>query len=130
VQFANRGENPLTLSETIDALTANWNAAGSGESKKTASLRRVVQRSVADRLLLLAADKEAAPEVRALVELKMSQLRSRAASLATSGNDMERSHWALIASDFKRWLDRQELPTPTPALRPPPGDPFGSDSEW
>jgi len=129
VQFANRGDNPLTLSETIDALTADWKAMP-GESKKTASLRRVAQRSVADRLLLLAADKEAAPEVRALVELKMAQLRSRAASLSSSGSDMERSHWALIAGDFKRWLERQELPSPTPALRPPPGDPFGMDTEW
>jgi hypothetical protein len=129
VQFANRGDNPLTLSETIDALTADWKAS-SGESKKTASLRRVAQRSVADRLLLLAADKEAAPEVRALVELKMAQLRSRAANLASSGSDMERSHWSLIAGDFKRWLERQELPSPTPALRPPPGDPFGTDAEW
>ena len=33
-----------------------------------------------------------------------------------------------IAADFKRWLERQELPTPTPALRAPPGDPFGM--EW
>jgi hypothetical protein len=130
VEFANRGDNPLTLGETIDALAANWSAAPSGESRKTASLRRVVQRAVADRLLLLAADKDAAPEVRALVELKMTQLRNRAANLASSGSDMERAHWALIAGDFKRWIERQELPTPTPALRAPPGDPFGMDSEW
>jgi hypothetical protein len=130
VQFANTGDNPLTLSETIDALTKDWNGESAGESRKTASLRRVVQRSVADRLLLLASDKEASPEVRALVELKMAQLRSRAAELASRGSDMERAHWSLIAGDFKRWIERGELPTPTPALRPPPGDPFGMDQEW
>jgi hypothetical protein len=130
VQFANHGDNPLTLGETIDALTSNWSAASSSESRKTASLRRVVQRAVADRLLLLAADKEAAPEVRALAELKITQLRNRAANLAGSGSDMERAHWALIAGDFKRWIERQELPSPTPALKAPPGDPFGMDSEW
>ena len=127
VQFATRGDAPLTLSETIDQLTASWTSAPSGESKKTAALRRVAQRAVADRLLLLAADKEAAPEVRALVELKMDALRKHARSLAASGNDMERAHWMAIAADFTRWLERQELPTPTPALRAPPGDPFGVD---
>ncbi|HZJ00376.1 MAG TPA: zinc-dependent metalloprotease, partial [Gemmatimonadaceae bacterium] len=127
VQFANRGESPLTLSETIDALTASWSSSSGNESRKTSSLRRVAQRAVADRLLLLAADKEAAPEVRALVELKMDALRKRALSLSSSGSDMERAHWAAIAADFKRWLERQELPTPTPALRAPPGDPFGID---
>jgi len=27
-------------------------------------------------------------------------------------------------------LERRELPAPTPALRPPPGDPFGEDVPW
>ena len=127
VQFASRGESPLTLSETIDRLTESWRSSSSSESRKTAALRRVAQRAVADRMLLLAADKEAAPEVRALVELKMDALRRRARSLSSSGADMERAHWAAIAGDFTRWLERQELPSPTPALRAPPGDPFGID---
>jgi hypothetical protein len=78
-------------------------------------------------MLLLASDKEAAPEVRALIELKMGTLRNRARSWSGSGSEMERAHWAAIAGDFTRWLERQELPTPTPALRAPPGDPFGLD---
>jgi hypothetical protein len=127
VQFATRGEAPLTLGETIDQLTRSWSGEPGSESRKAAALRRVAQRAVADRLLLLAADKEAAPEVRALVELKMDALRRRARNLAGSGTDMERAQWTAIAADFTRWLERQELPTPTPALRAPPGDPFGID---
>ena len=127
VQFASRGESPLTLSETVDALTESWGKASSGDSRKTAALRRVAQRAVADRLLLLASDKEAAPEVRALVELKMGVLRNRARGWAASGPEMERAHWGAIAGDFTRWLERHELPTPTQALRAPPGDPFGID---
>ncbi|HEX6575093.1 MAG TPA: zinc-dependent metalloprotease, partial [Gemmatimonadaceae bacterium] len=99
VQFANRGESPLTLSETIDRLTRNWGSASSNESRKTSALRRVAQRAVADRLLLLAADKDAAPEVRSLVELKMAELRGRARSLSSRGAEMERAHWAAIAAD-------------------------------
>jgi hypothetical protein len=126
VQFSIRGASPLTLGETIDSLTASWYSVGSG-SPKTDALRRVMQRAVADRLLLLAADKEAAPDVRAIVELKMDALRRRARTLSASGSVPERAHWMAIAGDFTRWIERHELPTPTPALRPPPGDPFGMD---
>ena len=128
VQFAARGENPLTLTETIDALAASWVAPRSGETRPNAALRRVAQRALADRLMLLAADKEASTEVRSLVELKMSALRNRARTLASSGSEMDRAHWTSIAGDFTRWLERQELPAPTSPLRAPPGDPFGM--EW
>jgi hypothetical protein len=124
VQFSIRGPRPLTLEETIDSLTSTWSNPRRS-SPKSDALRRVAQRAVADRLLLLAADKEAAPEARAIVELKMSALRNRARSLATNGSVPERAHWVAIAADFTRWLERQELPSPTPALRAPPGDPFG-----
>jgi hypothetical protein len=127
VQFSIRGAAPLTLAETIDSLTRGWSAASAG-SLKADALRRVAQRAVADRMLLLAADKEAAPEVRGLVELKMTSLRARARELASAGSTPDRAHWMAIEGDFGRWLQRQELPTPTPALRPPPGDPFGI--EW
>ncbi|MFN2602302.1 MAG: zinc-dependent metalloprotease [Gemmatimonadaceae bacterium] len=126
VQFAIRGNAPLTLGETIDSLTANWNSSRGGSAKADA-MRRVAQRAVADRLLLLAADKEASPDARAIAELKIDALRKRARTLSTSGTEPERAHWMAIAGDFTRWIDRQELPTPTPALRPPPGDPFGID---
>jgi hypothetical protein len=126
VAFQTRLANPLTLGEVIDALTIDWTASGAG-SPKLDALRRVAQRSVVDRLILLAADKEAAPDVRSLVELKVNALRTRARGLASSGDEQRRAHWASIAADLNRWIERQELPSPTPALRPPPGDPFGLD---
>jgi hypothetical protein len=52
----------------------------------------------------------------------MSELRKRAHSLAAAGTEAERAHWMLIDGDFTRWLERKELPTPSPALKPPPGD--------
>ena len=125
VQFASRGNNPLSLGETIYALTRNWSTVSRVENLKNAALQRVAQRAVADRLLMLAADKEAAPEVRALVELRMESLRKLARTLSAGGAEMDRAHWTAIAGDFTRWLERHELPTPTPALRAPPGDPFG-----
>lgn len=127
VQFSARSTSALTLGETIDALTADWSASVRHDSRKSAALRRVAQRAVADRLLMLASDREAAPEVRAIAELKMDALRRRARTLGAAGSESERAHWMSVAGDFNRWLERRELPTPTPALRAPPGDPFGSD---
>lgn len=124
VQFYPHSANQLSLGEVIDALTADWRSGTAG-SLKLDAMRRVKQRAIADRLIFLAADKNAAPEVRAIVEMKMSALRSRAKLLAAAGSDDSRAQWMAIASDFTRWLERQELPTPSPALVPPPGDPFG-----
>ena len=126
VQFASRGANPLTLAETIDKLVAaTWGGAAQ-PSAKLAALQRTTQRALADRLLTLAADKDAAPEVRAMAEYKIVQLKSKAAAFAAApGTDEVRAHWHAIAGDFTRWIERRELPAPTPALRAPPGDPFG-----
>ena len=127
VQFAARSNGALTLGETIDALTADWSAGVRNDSRSASALRRVAQRAVADRLLTLASDKEGASEVRAIAELRMDALRRRARTLGAAGSESERAHWMSVAGDFTRWLERRELPTPTPALRAPPGDPFGSD---
>lgn len=127
VQAPLRDASALTLGETIEALAANWKSSGAGTSAKNTALQHVVQRSLADRLLLLAADKDAAPEVRAVAEYKIKMLGERANLLSRTGSLDERAHWSAIAGDFSRWLERKELPTPSPALRPPPGDPFGLD---
>jgi hypothetical protein len=116
----------LTLGETVDSLVARtWNQRDA--TPKATARRRVAQRAVADRLLALAADTSAAPEVRAVAELQIGRLRADAARRAQAGDTMNRAHWAAIAGDFARWIDRRELPAPTPALVAPPGDPFGME---
>jgi hypothetical protein len=124
VAFASRGPNMLTLSETIDSLVARtWTQRAA--TPKLVALGRVTQRAVADRLLALAADTGAAPEVRAMIEYQIMRLRPVAQRGTTIGDPMSRAHWHSIAADFGRWLDRRELPRPTPTLVAPPGDPFG-----
>lgn len=126
VAFASRGPNMLTLGETIDSLVARtWNAGDAGAAAKIVALRRVTQRAVADRLLALAADGDASPEVRAMAEYQIGRLRPVAQQRSGTGDAMQRAHWSSVAGDFARWLDRRELPKPTPALPAPPGDPFG-----
>jgi hypothetical protein len=130
VQQAAYGERPLTLAQTIDALVDGTWGRPVPASPKLSALARVGQRAVVDRLLTLAADSTAAPEVRAMAEYKIAELLPRARTLARGGSIEQRAHFASVASDFVRWIERRELPTLSPALRPPPGDPFGEDIPW
>jgi hypothetical protein len=131
VQFASSSGRRTTLGGVIDELVrATWRvpAPTGASAAKLSALQRVAQRAVADRLLTLAADTEASPEVRAMAELKITELRPIAASRVSASagrSDAERAHWLAIAGDFTRWLERRELPKPTAPLVAPPGDPFG-----
>ena len=93
-------------------------------TSKQAALARVAQRAVTDRLILIAADSLAAPEVRAIAEVKLADLRTSARGRAVGSLD-ERAHWLAIARDIDRWIEHREVPRLTPALVAPPGDPFG-----
>jgi hypothetical protein len=132
VEFAPHSADALTLGETIDSLTAATWGRRTPRNAKLAALQRVAQRALADELLSLAADKNAPPQVRAMADLKIAALRTRAADWAkvrtnTRWRDAEQAHWLAIAGDLTRWIERRELPAPTPALVAPPGDPFGID---
>ena len=125
VTYSSRSGDALGLGETIDTIVAaTWMRAAS-PSPKLQALGRVAQRAVLDRLLALAADTAAMPEVRAMAELKLRSLAATAGARGARGSDAERAHWSSLAGDARRWLERRELPAPTPALRAPPGDPFG-----
>ncbi len=126
VAFAPRAANLPSLAEVIDALVAfTWERPADANAK-LAALQRVAQRTVADGLMTLAADKTAAPEVRAIVDFKLAALQALAGRTAAASPAVEaKAHAQSVAADIKRWLERGELPTPSPALRATPGDPFG-----
>ena len=116
----------FTLGTVINELfDATWRAALPA-TPKLAALQRVGQRAVVDRLLLLAADSEAAPEVRAMADLKLAELRPSAVawSKALGRTEEDRAHWSAIAADLAQWIDKRQVPSLTRALVPPPGDPF------
>ena len=124
-QFAAHG-SALTLGGVIDAMVgATWRAP-TPATAKLAALGRVAQRALADRLLLLAADSEAAPEARSMADLKIVELRPSAAlwSKQATRTEEDRAHWLAIANDFGEWIDKRHLPSLTRALVAPPGDPF------
>ena len=124
VQFATRAGQQLTLPVVIDSLVAaTWR--GPATSMKQAAILRVAQRAVTDRLILLAADSTASPDVRAIVDLKLAGLMTEARNRSMGGAFETRAHWSAIARDIDRWLNDGQLPAMTPALPAPPGDPFG-----
>jgi hypothetical protein len=128
VQYAARTPNGFSLQEAIATLVkGTWDAAPPADGK-LAAIQRVTQRAVADRLVLLAADKDAAPEVRAIVEFELGRLRAAAAAHASAAAaDDAKAHWTAIAQVITRYQEHGTVPELTPALRPPPGDPFGDD---
>ncbi len=124
VQFSTRPGPQLSFGMLVDSVVrTTMNRAASATPKLTA-LGRVTQRAVTDRLILLAADSVAAPEVRAVVEVKLADLRTLARGRAIGSVD-ERAHWLAIARDIDRWIEHREVPRLSPALVAPPGDPFG-----
>jgi hypothetical protein len=126
VQFA--AHDPATLSvwellQTIETTLLPTVPAGNARDR---ALQRVAQRAYVDRLIAVAADKEASPDVRGLLD---HRLRSLTASLGTrsraASRPEEAAHFNALVADIRRWLDKGEAPPSTPALRAPPGDPFG-----
>lgn len=126
VQYAARTPNGFSLQEAIRALVKGTWDAPVPASGKLAAIQRTTQRAVADRLVLLAADKESSPEVAAIAEFEIARLRAEATAKATAATtDDAKAQWRAIASVFARYIEKGELPTLIPALKPPPGDPFG-----
>lgn len=123
VQFSTRPGPQLSFGTLVDSVVRATMNRESATPKLTA-LGRVAQRAVTDRLILLAADSAAAPEVRAVVEVKLADLRTLARGRAIGSVD-ERAHWLAIARDIDRWIEHREVPRLSPALVAPPGDPFG-----
>lgn len=124
VQFATRPGPQLTFPALIDSLLDATMRPIRADAKAGA-IRRVTQRAVVDRMILLAADSVASPEVRAIVELELAQLAALAGTRGASGTVEERAHWQAIARDIARWTENREIPRLTPSLTAPPGDPFG-----
>ena len=85
---------------------ATWTAA-TPATPKLAAIQRVTQRVVANKLLLLAADSEATPEVRAMAELKLADLRARARSRLRRRQERRGARALVVDRERLHALDRQ-----------------------
>ncbi|HET7599932.1 MAG TPA: zinc-dependent metalloprotease [Gemmatimonadales bacterium] len=130
VQQAAHDPGALSLSELLEAIGRRIIHAGPNRSARDAALRRAVQRVYVTRLVALAADTGAAPDVRAAAELALGGIRRTAA--ARGGVKREppaaRAHWQALAAEIAAWQRDRTLPIAAP-LPAPPGDPFGEEVE-
>jgi uncharacterized protein DUF4953/uncharacterized protein DUF5117 len=110
--------------EVVEALTARtWKRAAPTDAYHAAILR-AVQSLVVTRMMDLAADSGAAPEVRAVAT---GALRDLSASLRlVTGAGTSAAHRRAVRDDIERFLARPDAPRKqTTPLPTPPGDPIG-----
>ncbi len=90
-----------------------------------AEVNRAVERVVMDRLMELAGGADM-PQVRAVASMRLERKRNELAEWATQDNEADAAHYALVARDIKRFLERPaEAVADADALAAPPGAPIG-----
>ncbi|HKZ51759.1 MAG TPA: zinc-dependent metalloprotease [Candidatus Acidoferrales bacterium] len=125
VAFAGRQEEALTLDEVLESLVdATWGQPWPAEARQ-AALQRVAQRAVLDRLLALAADKEATVEVRAVAEWALTGLLDDLKD-QENPDPVGEAMRQLAERDITRFLNRTaEATEGSKALEAPAGSPIG-----
>ena len=107
-------------------VAATWGAPPEASSRR-AALRRVTQRVVLDRMMDLAADGSASPDVRAQAAAALGELRTKLGSVAT-GDAASRAHVQAARRDLAEFFERPEVrKTRHPPVAAPPGRPIGAD---
>jgi hypothetical protein len=125
VEFHARDRANPSFKDVVDALiTRTWKSAATKDAYREA-ISQAVQSLAVTRLMDLAANAEAAPQVRATAT---EALRELAEYLKTPSLDpLNTAHRRSVRDDIERFLARPDQPRKqTAPLPPPPGDPIGS----
>ncbi len=125
IEFHSRDHTYPDSKEVVDALiAATWKAAAP-KNAYHAEIARAVQSLTVTRLMDLAADASAGPQVRAVATAALRDLSAWLKRPASAGIDVD--HRSATREDIARFLARPDATrkqTPPPAT--PPGDPIGS----
>ena len=112
------------LEELLDqSIAATWQAAAG--SDYAGEVQRTVNAVMLSRLLGLAANPDAAPQVRAVVTLRLTELRDALAA-AKPTEPAQRAHLAGGARLIGQFFDDPKDFAPPRAPMPPPGQPIGT----
>lgn len=116
------------LLEVLDGVTDRiWKRSAPGDPYD-AELSRIVQQVWADELMALAADTDAAPAVRARVNLHLRGMRDWLEGAERSGDSEELAHREYVLFQIDRYLAREYRPGErSEELTVPPGSPIGTD---
>ncbi|HEX9763823.1 MAG TPA: hypothetical protein VGA39_00940, partial [Candidatus Acidoferrales bacterium] len=120
------GDDALTLDEVVEELLdATWNRPWTSDPK-AAALQQAANRAVLDRLLALAADKQATVEVRAVTEWALADLLDDLKQ-QEHPEALREAVRQLAERDIERFFNRSDAATErTTPLEPPPGSPIGA----
>ncbi len=126
IDFHSRNPQNPDFREVIDALIARtWKAAAPKDAHQ-AAIQRAVQSLAANRLMDLAADAEAAPQVRAAASEALRGLLA----LLKAPQQGNAAHRKATEEDIERFLARPNEPRKkTAPLATPAGDPIGNASK-
>ena len=127
MEFHARDAKNPGLEEVLDAvLNATWKA--SRDTGYLGEISRVVDTVVLYDLMSLASNERASPQARAIVSLKLEELKKWSTIAQKGGKDSEeRAHLYFAATQIAQFQkDPKLIPIPTPA-QPPDGPPIGDD---
>jgi hypothetical protein len=115
--------------EVVDALVTRTWRGGAPRDEYHAAVERAVQSLVVARLMDLAADDSASPQVRAVATEYLRALMERDTGIAVR-DAAHGIHLRATREDIERFLARPDAPRKrTPPLPTPPGDPIGSGQQ-
>jgi hypothetical protein len=129
VEYHSRDNSLPGLGEVVDQiLNASWKTpAGSAYH---AEIQRVVNNLVLDQIMKLAANEEAAMQVRAMAWLKLEELKNWLANAInqTTAENMK-AHYLFAAARLSQFLSNPKDMQLSAPLTPPAGQPIGMDGE-
>ena len=125
-QHARNAELP-GLEEMLEGvLAATWKASAGADY--AGEVQRTVDYVALTRLIRLAADPEAPPQVRAVVTAQLSALRDwLKAAAGPAGVPAQRAHFSYGAQLITQYFDHPKEFAPPHVPAPPPGAPIGCD---
>lgn len=127
IEYHARNENFPGLAEVIDALVSStWEAErGTGYH---AEIGRVADTVVLQKLMALAANEDAANNVRAIASAAIQELKAWLTSRVGIGQDRnQQAHFSYALSQIKRFEEHPEGMSLTPTVDAPDGPPIGMD---
>ena len=126
IEFHARNKANPNFQEVVDALmNATWKTPASSDDYQ-AAISRAVQSLTVTRLMDLAANSNAAPQVRAVAAESLRRLNATLKKTVSTGDAAAHNH--AVSDDIERFLTRPDAPrkqtTPLPNV---PGDPIGAN---
>ncbi len=125
IDFNARNRTNPHFREVVDAiLKTTWGTPYSVNANQ-AAVQRAVQSLTVSRLMDLAANANAQPQVRAVASEALRTLLIKLKGTIETGDNV--AHYHATADDIERFLARPDAPRKqTSPLAPPPGDPIGN----